>query len=78
MAEQHCSISLTPWRIASKLDPTWSTSAPARLPGKIDFVSKTEQLSYLGGHIMQRAAIQRDHRGLDQYDNMIALPPDEI
>jgi len=41
-------------------------------------VSRTVQLSHLGGQIINKRAIHSDHRGVGSCDNLIRIPHDEI
>jgi hypothetical protein len=60
-----------------KVDSTRSTATPAHTHEKIDFVSRTAQLSHSGGQIIYTSAIQPDQR-LHYCDNLIQIPHDEI
>ena len=55
----------------------FDAGAPPRKQIRVS-LSKTAQLSYLGGEIIPEAAIPRDDRGLDHCDKMIRIPHDEI
>jgi hypothetical protein len=52
--------------------------AGALVHKKMDFVSRTARLFHLGGQRSYKAAIQRDHRDVNNRDNMIRIPHAEI